>query len=51
VVVFVSIPAMVPNPLSNPVTAVVLSLVQLYVVPTTVPVKDIAVMELPEQTI
>jgi hypothetical protein len=49
-VVFVSVPLMFPLPLAAiPVTATVLSLVQLNTVPATLPVNTIVVMAEPEQ--
>ena len=49
-VVLVSIPEMLPDPLTAmPVTVAVLFLVQLYVVPVTLPVSTIAAMPDPEQ--
>lgn len=51
-VVLVSVPLISPAPLAAiPVTATVLSLVQLYTVPLTLPVNAIVVIALAEQTV
>ena len=51
-VVLVSVPLILPAPLAAiPVTATVLSLVQLYTVPTTLPVITIVVIGLAEQMV
>jgi hypothetical protein len=51
-VVLVSVPVMLPVPLAAmPVTAVVLSRVQLYVVPVTLPVSTIPVIAFAEQIV
>lgn len=52
VVVFVNEPAILPAPLAAmPVTGTLLSLVQLYTVPATLPVNTIVVMAEPEQMV
>ena len=51
-VLLVSVPDIFPIPLAPmPVTATVLSLVQLYTVPATLPLSTIVVIALPEQTV
>ena len=51
-VVLVNAPLILPAPLAAmPVTATVLSLVQLYTVPATLPVIDMVVMVAPEQIV
>ena len=51
-VVFVNVPDILPDPLAAiPVTVAVLFLVQLYVVPLTLPLNAIVVMALPEQVV
>jgi hypothetical protein len=51
-VVLVSVPLMLPEPLAPiPVTATVLFLVQLNVVPETLPLSEIVVIAVPEQTV
>jgi len=51
-VVLVSVPDILPEPLAAiPVTATVLSLVQLYVVPLTLPESTIVVIAVPEQLV
>ena len=51
-VVFVNAPLILPAPLAAiPVTVAVLSLVQLYTVPFTLPVNAIVVMAAPEQIV
>ena len=52
VVVLVSVPDMLPDPLAAiPVTATVLSLVQLYVVPATLPLSTIVWIAVPEHDV
>lgn len=52
VVVLVNVPLISPAPLAAiPVTATVLSLVQLYTVPATLPVMAIVVIATPEHTV
>src|SRR5678809_630974 len=52
VVVFINAPLMLPDPLAAiPVTAVVLFLVQLYVVPVTLLAKAMVLMAAPEQIV
>ena len=51
-VVFVKVPDIFPEPLAAiPVTATVLSLVQLYTVPATLPLSTIVVIGVPEQEV
>ena len=51
-VVLASVPVMLPEPLEAiPVTVAVLSLVQLNVVPVTLPLRMIVVIGLPEQMV
>ena len=51
-VVLVSVPEIFPAPLAAiPVTATVLSLVQLYVVPLTLPLRTIVCIAVPEQLV
>ena len=49
---FVKVPLILPVPLAAiPVAATVLSLVQLYTVPATLPVKTMVVIAAPEQVV